>query len=125
MATILIVDDEPQIRSLLQSLFEEQGHTTFSATTADEALTILTGPKAVDALFVDIILKGDMQAGIEFAKRAVELKPSLKVLYSTGLTVTDDVKALVLPGSIILEKPYSEDELLASLSFHFGAGPRP
>jgi CheY-like chemotaxis protein len=125
MATILIVEDEPQISSLLQSLFEEQGHTTFSATTADEALTILTGPKAVDALFVDIILKGDMQAGIEFAKRAVELKPALKVLYSTGLTVTEDMKALVLPGSIILEKPYSEDELLASLSTHFGAGPQP
>jgi DNA-binding response OmpR family regulator len=125
MATILIVEDEPQITSLLQLLIEEQGHTTFSATTADEALTILTGPKTVDALFVDIILKGDMRAGIELAKRAVELKPCLKVLYSTGLTVTDDIKALVLPGSIILEKPYSEDELLASLSAHFGAGPRP
>lgn len=66
-----------------------------------------------------------MQAGIEFAKRAVELKPDLKVLYSTGLTVTDDMKALVLPGSIILEKPYTEDQLLTSLSVHFGAGPQP
>jgi CheY-like chemotaxis protein len=125
MATILIVEDEPQISSLLQSLFEEQGHTTFSAATADEALAILTGPKTVDALFVDIILKGDMQAGIEVAKRAVELKPGLKVLYSTGLTVTDDMKASVLPGSIILEKPYSEHELLASLSVHLAAGPQP
>jgi CheY-like chemotaxis protein len=116
MATILIVEDEPQIRALLQSLFEERGHVTFSAATADDALTILTGPKAVDALFVDIALKGDMHAGIELAKRAVELNPGLKVLYSTGLTVTEDMKASVLPGSIILEKPYSEDELLASLS---------
>ena len=79
----------------------------------------------MDALFVDIILKGEMQAGIELAKRAVEHKPNLKVLYSTGLTVTDDMKALIVPGSIILEKPYSEDQLLASLSVHFGAGPRP
>jgi DNA-binding NtrC family response regulator len=120
MATILIVEDEPQISWLLQSFIEEQGHMTFLAATADEALTILTGLEAVDALFVDIILKGDMQAGIELAKRAVELKPGLKVLYSTGLTVTDDMKALVLPGSIILEKPYSEDQLLMSLSVHFG-----
>jgi CheY-like chemotaxis protein len=52
MATIPIVEDEPQISLLLQSLFEEQGHTTFSAATANEALTILTGPKTVDALFV-------------------------------------------------------------------------
>lgn len=120
MATILIVEDEPQISSLVQSFIQEQGHKTLSAATADEALTILTGPEAVDALFVDIVLKGDMQAGIEFAKRAVELKPDLKVLYSTGLTVTDDMKALVLPGSIILEKPYTEDQLLTSLSFILG-----
>ena len=94
-----------------------------SAATADEAFGILNGPEVVDALFVDIVLKGDMQAGIEFAKRAVELKPDLGVIYSTGLTVTDDMKALVVPGSIILEKPYSEDQILTSLSVHFGAGP--
>jgi CheY-like chemotaxis protein len=125
MSTILIVEDEPQISSLLQSFVEDQGHKALSASTADEALAILNGPEVVDALFVDIILKGDMQAGIEFAKRAVELKPDLKVLYSTGLTVTDDMKASVVPGSIILEKPYSEDELLTGLLVHLGAGPQP
>jgi DNA-binding NtrC family response regulator len=125
MSTILIVEDEPQISSLLQSFVEDQGHKALSASTADEALAILNGPEVVDALFVGIILKGDMQAGIEFAKRAVELKPDLKVLYSTGLTVTDDMKASVVPGSIILEKPYSEDELLTGLLVHLGAGPQP
>jgi DNA-binding response OmpR family regulator len=116
MATIVIVEDEPQIAALVQSFIEEQGHKVLSAATADEALGILKGPQAVDSLFVDIILKGDMEAGIKLAKRAVELKPDLKVLYSTGLTVTEDMKASVVPGSIILEKPYSEDQLLASLS---------
>ena len=125
MATILIVEDEPQISAVVRSLIEEQGHKVLLAATADEALGILNGPEAVDALFVDIVLEGDMQAGIEFAKRAVELKPDLKVLYSTGLTVTDDMKALVVPGSIILEKPYSEDELLTSLSARLGANPQP
>ena len=124
MATILIVEDEPQISAVVRSLIEEQGHKVLSAATADEALGILNGPEAVDALFVDIVLKGDMQAGIEFAKRAVELKPDLKVLYSTGLTVTDDMKALVMPGSTILEKPYTEDQILRSLSAQLGAGPQ-
>ena len=85
MATVLIVEDQEQILTLAQSFLEEQGHKTLSAATADEALAILTGPEAVDALFVDIILNGEMQAGIELAKRAVELKPRLKVVYSTGL----------------------------------------
>jgi CheY-like chemotaxis protein len=98
VATVLIVEDQEQVLTLAQSFLEEQGHRTLSAATADEALDILTGSKAVDALLVDIILNGDMQAGIELAKRAVELKPRLKVVYSTGLSVTDDTKALFVPG---------------------------
>ena len=123
MATIVIVEDEPQISALVQSFIEEQGHKVLSAATADEALGILKGPQAVDALFVDISLKGDMEAGIKLAKQAVELKPDLKVLYSTGLT-NEDIKGSVVPGSIVLEKPYSEDQLLASLSVLRG-GSRP
>jgi CheY-like chemotaxis protein len=120
MATILIVEDEPQICSLLQSFIEEHGHETLSAATADQALSILAKAQTVDAVFVDIVLNGDMQAGIEFAKRAVALNPDIKVLYSTGLSVTDEIRALVVPGSIILEKPYSEDDLLMSLSIQVG-----
>jgi CheY-like chemotaxis protein len=65
LATVLIVGDQEQILILAQSFLEEQGHKTLSAATADEALAILTGSEAVDTLFLDIILNGDMQAGIE------------------------------------------------------------
>ena len=116
MAIVLIVEDQEQILTLAQSFLEEQGHKTLSAATADEALAILTGSEAVDALFVDIILNGDMQAGIELAKQAVELKPGLKVVYSTGLSVTDGMKALLVPGSAVLEKPYTVDQLLTCIN---------
>jgi CheY-like chemotaxis protein len=116
LATVLIVEDQEQILMLVQSFLEEQGHKTLSAATAEGALAILTGSEAVDALFVDIVLNGDMQAGIELAKRAIELKPRLKVVYSTGLSVTDGMKALFVPGSAVLEKPYTVDQLLTSLS---------
>jgi DNA-binding NtrC family response regulator len=115
MATVLIVEDQAQILALAKSLLEEEGHKIFIAPNVDEALVILTGPEPVDALLVDIILNRDMQAGIELAKRAVALKPGLKVVYSTGLTLTDHVKALLLPGAVILEKPYTLDQLLTSL----------
>ena len=66
-----------------------------------------------------------MQADIELAKRAVELKSRIKVVYSTGLSVTDGMKALVVPGSAVLEKPYTVDQLLTSLSDHFDVSPQP
>ena len=125
MATVLIVEDEAEILVLAQSFLEEQGHQTLLAPTADEALAILTRSEAADALFVDVILNGNMQAGIELAKRAVELKPGIKVVYSTGLSVTDGMKALFLPGSAVLEKPYTVDQLLTSFSVHFQIGPQP
>jgi CheY-like chemotaxis protein len=115
MATVLIVEDQAQILALAQSLLEEEGYKTFTAASADDALVILAGTERVDILFVDINLNREMQAGIELAKRAVALKPGLKVVYSTGLTVTDDVRALLVPGAVILEKPYTLDQLLMSL----------
>jgi CheY-like chemotaxis protein len=120
----LDVEDQEEILTLAQSFLKEQGHKTLSAATADEALAILTGSEVVDALFVDIILNGDTQAGLELAKRAVELKPRLKVVYSTGLSVTDDMKALFVPGSAVLEKPYTVDQLLTSFSADFQMGPQ-
>ena len=125
MATVLIVEDQEEILTLAQSFLEEQGHKTVLAATADEALAILTGSEVVDALFVDIILNGDTQAGLELAKRAVELEPRLKLVYSTGLFVTDEMKALFVPGSAVLEKPYTVDQLLTSFSAHFQTGPQP
>ena len=115
MTTVLIVEDQAQILALAQSLLEEEGYKTLIAPSAEDALVILAGSEPVDALFVDIILNRDMQAGIELAKRAVALKPGLKVVYSTGLTLTDHVKALLVPGAIVLEKPYKLDQLLTSL----------
>ena len=58
---------------------------------------------------VDIILNGDVQAGIELSKRAVEL------ISPTGLAMTDGMKALFIPGSAVPEKPYTVDQLLTSL----------
>jgi hypothetical protein len=47
------------------------------------------------------------------------------VVYSTGLSVTDGMKALFVPGSAVLEKPYTVDQLLTSLSDHFEASLQP
>lgn len=119
MAVVLVVEDEEQVLVLAKSYLEEQGHTALSADTINGALAILD-EKAVDVLFIDIGLHGDLHAGLELAKEAVKRQSALKVLYTTGQTVTDGMKALLVEGSALLEKPYTVEQLSAALAVHFG-----
>lgn len=74
----------------------------------------------VDLLFTDIALHGDIRAGLDLAKQAVERRPSLKVLYTTGQGITHGMIARFVPGSAALQKPYTVDQLQTSLAQYFG-----
>jgi CheY-like chemotaxis protein len=125
MASVLIVEDEDQVRVLAESYLREQGHQTASAATANEALAVFDVVERVDVLFTDVILKGHDHAGIELAKEAVQRRPDLKVLFTTGSAITDGMKAMMVERSAILEKPYTVDQLQTALSVHFGISPNP
>jgi hypothetical protein len=56
-------------------------------------------------------------------QEAVKLKPELKVLYTTGRAITDGMRARFVPGSAVLTKPYTVEELRTSLSNHFQIDP--
>jgi DNA-binding NtrC family response regulator len=123
MAIVLIVEDEEQVRVLAESYLQEQGHQTVSAASAEEALAVLGVTKRVDLLFTDIGLHDDLRAGLELAKQAVERRPELKVLYTTGQGATDGMMAMFVAGSVLLPKPYTVDQLQQSLATHFGFEP--
>jgi DNA-binding NtrC family response regulator len=125
MATVLIVEDEDQVRVLAESYLREQGHQTVSAATSDEALAVFDVVERVDVLFTDVILKGDTHAGLDLAKEAVQRRPDLKVLFTTGSAVTDGMKAMMVERAALLEKPYTVDQLQTALSVHFGINPHP
>jgi DNA-binding NtrC family response regulator len=125
MGLVLIVEDEDQVRVLAESYLRENGHRTLSASTVAEALALLGVSDGVDILFTDIVLQGDVHGGLNLAKQAVERCPQLKVLYATGQAVTDGMKAMMVEGSAILEKPYTVEQLDASLAVHFRVLPAP
>jgi hypothetical protein len=54
---------------------------------------------------------------------AVERNPELKVLYTTGQTVTDGMKALFVPNCALLTKPYTVEQLHTILAMKFGIKP--
>jgi CheY-like chemotaxis protein len=125
MATVLIVEDEDQVRVLAESYLREQGHQTVSAATAEEALAVFEVVARIDVLFIDVNLRGEIHGGLEVAKRARERQPDLPVLYTTGHAVTDGMRAMMVENSAALEKPYTVDQLQTALSVHFGIRPRP
>lgn len=117
---ILIVEDDEQVRTLAESFLQGEGHVTLSAGTAEQALALLEGPDPIELMFVDLTLQDDPEAGIALASKAVELRPDLKVLYTTGQGVTDGMIALFVENSAFLPKPYTVDQLAATFHIKFG-----
>ncbi len=125
MATVLLVEDEDSVRVLAESYLEEQGHPVLSAGTPEGALALLEKAPHVDLLFTDIDLHGDIHAGIELARHAVDRWPHLKVLYTSGRAVTDGMKARFVRGAAFLQKPYTVEQLRTTLAERFKIESKP
>ncbi|HMJ40985.1 MAG TPA: response regulator [Pseudolabrys sp.] len=119
MAVILIVEDDVFIREVAEMMIEGWGHQTLTASDVDEALAILRSPQHIDALFTDIYLKTAVLGGCDVAIQAIALRPGLRVLYTTGNTITDKMKALLVEGTHFLRKPYTETQLEESVKTMF------
>ena len=116
MAVILIVEDELMIRLFSEQMFTDWGHTTLEAGDIDEALAHLHSPHHIDVLFTDIRLKAALQGGYEIAHRAIQLRPQLRVLYTSGNLISDKTGALFVKGAEYLQKPYTEAGLQKSIA---------
>jgi CheY-like chemotaxis protein len=115
MAVILVVEDDVFIREIAEMMIQDWGHDTLPANDVDEALSFLRSSQHIDALFTDIYLKNLVLGGCELAHQALELRPKLRVLYTTGNFVTDKMKALFAEGTKFLRKPYTPHQLQSSV----------
>lgn len=102
-------------------LIQDWGHETLSVGSADEALSHLRSPQPIDILFTDVYLKASVLGGCELAHQAIKLRPQLRVLYTTGNSVTSELKAMFVEGTRCLRKPYTEHQLQDSIEELFAA----
>ena len=111
--TVLVVEDEPTVRALAESMIEALGYMILSAANAREAIALLEQDEPIDILFTDINLPDGPDAidGLELARKAVELRPSLRVIYTTGHGQTDGMTALFVDDATFLPKPYKVKQL--------------
>jgi len=119
MSTILVVEDDALICMIAEMMIQDWGHETLSASDEDEALSLLRSPQPIDALFTDIYLKSSVLGGCDLARKAIALRPQLRVLYTTGNTLTEKMKALFVVGTHFLGKPYTQLQLQASVEEMF------
>ena len=115
MARILIVEDEVFIRQCAEWTIEDLGHATLLADDLAGALLHLSGPQAIDALFVDVRLNALAFGGYDVANQAMEIRPGLRVLYTSGRPLTADMTDLFVDGGQFLQKPYSPAQLGVSV----------
>jgi len=115
VTVILIVEDDAFTREMLEMTLKDAGYQTLSAGDVDEALVLLETAQDIDVLVTDIYLKTAILGGCDLARKAIEIRPTLRVLYTTGNFVTAELKVLFVEGTAFLRKPYTGDQLQHSL----------
>src|ERR1700678_3835911 len=112
--TILVVDDDPDMRSLTRTFLEHEGYRVFSSGNADRAAQIFSSVPRVDLLITDLYMPG--RAGMELAVELKGLRTELPVLMISGGFVDDGKKTqLQMDGWRFLGKPFLLTELLATV----------
>lgn len=108
--TVLVVEDDKFVRTFATSALLSLGYRILVATNAREGLEVLRA-KEVDLLFTDIVMPGDMN-GWELAKQALEMKPDLRVLVTSGYALESlSARGLIRPDFAFLTKPFRKPDL--------------
>ncbi|QLC24949.1 PAS domain S-box protein [Parasphingopyxis algicola] len=113
--TILVVEDQSDVRKVAIGLLEYLGYKIVSAENAQEALERLESSEEIDLLFTDIMMPGGMD-GKDLARFAREMRPGLPVVFATGYAES----AILREGEIktsanLVTKPYRRADLAAKI----------
>jgi PAS domain S-box-containing protein len=116
--TILIVEDNPEVKSVAVTLLEQLNYRTVAVDNAKSALNLLATGTPVDLVFADVMLPGDLD-GVALAQAISKKHPGVPVLLTSGYA-----KALAgRHGLPILRKPYQISALAEAVRSTLGPHP--
>jgi PAS domain S-box-containing protein len=109
--TVLIVEDEAEVRKLISKMLERQGYAILETSDGEEALLVCERCKGpIHLMLVDVIMPG--MSGSELAKVVKPLYPEIKILYMSGYTDEAIVRHGVLgKGVNYIQKPFTLEGL--------------
>ncbi|SPE40718.1 Integral membrane sensor hybrid histidine kinase (fragment) [Candidatus Sulfopaludibacter sp. SbA3] len=110
-ATILLVEDDEQVRDLTRAMLERRGYRILEAASPEDALLIASVPaEPIDLLLTDIVMP--LKYGTDLAREVTALLPTIRVLYMSGYTDNAVVRqGLLAPDTVFIQKPFTARDL--------------
>lgn len=113
--TVLVIEDEPSVRTMAVMFLQALGYTAHSASSGSDAIEKLNKLNRIDAVLTDIVL-GHKQYGDDVATEIKRLHPHMKVLYMSGYTDAHVRDRMADNRATILQKPFRLAELDEALN---------
>jgi PAS domain S-box-containing protein len=109
--TILLVEDEPQVRAVARRILERNGYQVLVSESVEDAVRLSDEhARAIDLLVTDVVMP--RMSGADLSARLLQTRPQLKVLYVSGYTDGGiGAHGVLEEGAAFLQKPFTSDSL--------------
>ena len=108
--TILVVEDNPNVRRTVRRQLADLGYSVIEAQDADSALALIRAGEDFDLMLTDVVMPGGM-GGYELADEAERIRPAIKVIFTSGYTELAVHGHPAARKGTLLSKPYTKRDL--------------
>lgn len=115
MAKVLVVEDDPDIRGLVETRLRRQGHRVVSAASAEEALAVLAEKGAPEVVVLDVLLPGASGLDLLRSIRSDEATAHVPAVFLSGRIEEADIEAGRALGATYLTKPLVLSALVSAV----------
>ncbi len=120
--TILVVEDQPDVREVIEAALSELGYRILTASDGIEARRILDSDESIDLLLTDLVMPNGV-SGLDLVEGARRLRQDLKIVLVSGYSRDTRIRAGSLRNSFtFLEKPFRQAELADCIAAALAAG---
>lgn len=112
--TILLVEDDAQVRSVARQVLERHGYSVLEAASGTDALRLYEAGPPIHLVVTDMVMPGGV-SGVQLARRLRALRPGVPFVFLSGYSTELGMATAGPDEGVFLQKPFSQDQLLAAV----------